>query len=63
MSIAVFVVNWFTHSLTLDQKAFQNIVDRLEQGPGLDGVSGVLFITAAGQCYSFLSDEGKTIDW
>jgi hypothetical protein len=63
ITIAVFVLNWFLHSLTLDQGVFQQIVNRLEQEQELQGVDGVLFITAAGVGYDFFCEATKSAIW
>ena len=63
MAIAVSFVNWFLQSVTLDQSAFQYIVNTLEQEQELDGIDVVLVITATGQEHSFFSERGKSIEW
>ena len=65
VKIFVCVVNWFDHSIYLDQDNYQHIVNRLEKDQDLEslqGVDGVLFVLKPGHTYFFLKGRGKSID-
>lgn len=63
--IMICVVNWFTHSVCLDQSSYQGIVNQLaaEDGGGdISGIDGVLFILSTGCWYFFVNERGRSID-
>jgi 2-keto-3-deoxy-L-rhamnonate aldolase RhmA len=56
-------MNWVEHAVVLVQSDYQDCVNKLEQDQELKGIDGVVFITAAGQDFGFLSEHGKSVDW
>jgi hypothetical protein len=63
MTIAVFLVNWYLQSVTMDRSKFQAVISRLEQDQELEGIDVVLVITATGEGHCFFSERGKSIEW
>jgi hypothetical protein len=62
VTLVFFVMNWLEHAVVLVQSDYQDCVNRLEQDQELTGIDGVVFITAAGQDFGFLSEHGKCIE-
>ncbi len=62
VKVLVYVVNWFSQSIYLDQDSYQSIVNRLEEQQLLVGIDGVWFILSAGHEFVFLNEGGKSID-
>jgi hypothetical protein len=58
------VVNWFAHSICLGQGGFQSIANRLDRDQdceSLQGVEGILFVTAMGLQHLFLNEDGHRL--
>jgi hypothetical protein len=65
------VSNWLNQAIYMNERDYQQIVDRLEKDQlegdnnfleSLKGIDGVLFITKFGTRYLFLNPRGKSID-
>jgi len=53
------VINWFEHSIHLDEESYQLVVNWLEKDSdqeSLIGVDGVFFISKFGQTFLFLNE-------
>lgn len=65
LQIVVFVVNWFSQTIYLNESNYLATVKRLEQEQEqtlLKGINGVLFVTGAGVRFLFIDDQAKAID-